>query len=255
MAISIAKIGVVEPIIVRPKGDAYEMISGHRRKRATELAEKQEIPCVIRKMTDEEAVILMVDSNIQREKILPSEKAFSYKLKLEAMNRQGERTDLTSSPMAKKLKGKLTAELIGEQYGDSKDTVYRYIRLTELIPELLQMVDDEQIGFRPAVEISYLNTKHQHELLDAIQFSDATPSHDQAIRLKRLSDRNELTTDKIEKIMSEEKPNQIEKLKIKYTQLKEVLPKSVSTEDQIIKFIFQCIEEHNKRQRRKDYVR
>ena len=171
---------VILPALVRPKEDGrYEMISGHRRKRASELANKETLPCVVRDLTDDEAIILMVDSNIQREEILPSEKAFAYKMKLEALNHKGKRNDLTSSQVATRLD---TASMIGKDNGDSRDTVYRFIRLTELIPELLEMVDEKKIAFLPAVELSYLKESEQYSLLDCIEYNDATPSHAQAIK-------------------------------------------------------------------------
>ena len=213
MSESIKENGVIHPVIVRAKKDGgYEMISGHRRKRATELAGIREIPAIIRQMTDDEATIYMVDSNKQRVKVLPSEKAFAYKMKLNAMKRQGKRNDLTSSPMATKLNEKGTAEIIGQEFGDGKDNVYRYIKLTELIPELLQLVDDEKIALRPAVEISYLNQEEQETLLDAIETTVAYPSHAQAIILRKKSQDKTLTTDDIYDILDEEKPNQKEQI-------------------------------------------
>ena len=176
---SIKENGVLNPIIVRQIEDGkFEIISGHRRKRAVELANFKEIPCIVRDLTDEEATILMVDSNLQREEILPSEKAYAYKMKMEAMKRQGERTDLTSTPLVEKLR---TNEKIGEETGESREQIRRYIRLTKLIPELLQMVDDKKIAFRPAVEISYLTEKEQSILLDIIVYNESTPSLSQSI--------------------------------------------------------------------------
>ena len=180
---SIKENGVLNPVIVRELEDgSFEMISGHRRKRAAEIASMEEIPCIVRNLTDEEATILMVDSNLQREEILPSEKAFAYKMKMEAMNKQGQRTDLTSRPMVDKSK---SVDLIGEETGESGRQIQRYIRLTELIPEILNMVDEKKIAFRPAVEISYLKEDEQYTLLDAMQFNDCTPSLAQAISLKK----------------------------------------------------------------------
>ena len=231
MSESIKENGVIHPVIVRAKKDGgYEMISGHRRKRATELAGIREIPAIIRKMTDDEATIYMVDSNKQRVKVLPSEKAFAYKMKLNAMKRQGKRNDLTSSPMATKLNEKGTAEIIGQEFGDGKDNVYRYIKLTELIPELLQLVDDEKIALRPAVEISYLNQEEQETLLDAIETTVAYPSHAQAIILKKKSQDKTLTTDDIYDILDEEKPNQKEQIKFKVDNVREYFPKGYTTE-------------------------
>ena len=164
------------------------MIAGHRRKMASELAEKKEIPCIVRNLTDDEAIIIMVDSNLQREQILPSEKAFAYKLKLDAMKRQGQRTDLTSSPLATKLKGQRSDEILGQQVGESKDTIRRYIRLTELITPILDMVDSGKIAIRPAVELSYLPKEQQTILLDTMQLEDCTPSHAQAIKMRKFAD-------------------------------------------------------------------
>ena len=196
MVDSIVKRGVIHPVIVRPKKDGtYEMISGHRRKKASQLAGMTEIKAIVREMSDEEAIIAMVDSNKQREKVLPSEKAFAYKMKSEALKRQGQRNDLTSVPTAQKLEKKTTREIIAEEAGESQDQVRRYIRLTELIPELLKLVDEEQIKLRPAVEISYMTEEEQADLLDAINCLQATPSHAQAIRMKELSQKGELTSD------------------------------------------------------------
>ena len=231
MSESIKENGVIHPVIVRAKKDGgYEMISGHRRKRATELAGIREIPAIIRQMTDDEATIYMVDSNKQRVKVLPSEKAFAYKMKLNAMKRQGKRNDLTSSPMATKLNEKGTAEIIGQEFGDGKDNVYRYIKLTELIPELLQLVDDEKIALRPAVEISYLNQEEQETLLDAIETTVAYPSHARAIILRKKSQDKTLTTDDIYDILDDEKPNQKEQIKFKVDNVREYFPKGYTTE-------------------------
>ena len=171
MAESIKEYGVLVPALVRQKANgSYEMVAGHRRKCASRLAGMKEIPCIVRNLTDDEAIIIMIDSNLQRERILPSEKAYAYKMKLEAMKRQGKRTDLTSTPVARKLKGKESAEILGEQVGEGKDTVRRYIRLTELIEPLLDLVDENKIAFRPAVELSYLGKDEQEQLLDAMQY-------------------------------------------------------------------------------------
>ena len=226
MVKSIKEYGVILPVIVRPKEDGtYEMISGHRRKRACELAGIKEIPAIVRDMSDEDAIIYMVDSNKQREKILPSEKAFAYKMKLEAMKRQGQRNDLeTSSPTATKL-NKSTAEIIGEDFGEGRDNVYRYIRLTELIPELLQLVDDEKMKLRPAVEISYLTKSEQEYVFEAMEYNEVFPSHPQARELKKLSIEGKLTDDEIDRIMSEEKPNQKENIKFSVDKVRGYFPK------------------------------
>lgn len=177
MTESIKTEGFMHPLIVRQRSDGnYEIISGHRRKKASELAQIKELPCIIRNLTDDEAIIQMVDSNMQREKILPSEKAFAYKMKLEAQKHQGKRTDLTSSQLATKLNEERTAKKIGNEFGESKDTVYRYIRLTELIPELLILVDDERISFSPAVELSYLKDDEQYIILNIYEYDEATPT-------------------------------------------------------------------------------
>lgn len=215
MAESVRKYGVLMPAIVRerPEGD-YEMIAGHRRRMASELAEQTTMPCLIRNLTDDEAILVMVDSNLQREKILPSEKAFAYKMKLEAMKRQGQRTDLTLSPLATKLRGQRSDEILGKQVGESKDTIRRYIRLTELIPSILEMVDEDKIAMRPAVELSYLSKEQQEFLFDTMQSEDCTPSHVQAIKMRKFSEEGKLDNDVIFAVMTEEKPNQVEQFKM-----------------------------------------
>ena len=215
--------GVIHPVIVRPKEDGtYEMISGHRRKRACELAGIKEIPAIVRNMSNEDAIIYMVDSNKQREKILPSEKAFAYKMKLEAMKRQGQRNDLTSRPMVDKLK---SADIMGEEVGESGRQIQRYIRLTELIPELLQLVDDEKMKLRPAVEISYLTKSEQEYVFEAMEYNEVFPSHPQARELKKLSTEGKLTDDEIDRIISEEKPNQKENIKFSVDKVRGYFPK------------------------------
>ena len=199
--------GVLVPSIVRKKNNGrYEMVSGHRRMRASQLLGLETIPSIVKNLTDDEATIIMVDSNIQREKLLPSEKAFAYKMKMDAMKHQGKST---SSQVGTKLR---TDEKIGAEYGDNRNTVQRYIRLTYLIPELLDMVDEEKIALGPAISLSYLNEDYQNSLLDYIQYFDATPSQGQANELKRLFQNNELEVQKIKEIMMKEKPNQVEKL-------------------------------------------
>lgn len=238
MSKSIEEYGVLVPVLVRPKQDGkYEMISGHRRKKASELANKDSIPCIIRELTDDEATIIMVDSNMQREHILPSEKAFAYKLKLEALNSQGKRNDLTLSPMDTKLD---SAEKLGKEFDDSRATVFRYIRLTELIPKILDMVDSERIAFRPAVEISYLTKEEQKILLNCMKYFDCTPSLSQAIQLKELSRKKELTKDIINSLISTEKPNQKEMYKFHVDRLRNLLPRNLddqSREDYVVKAI------------------
>ena len=234
---------VIIPALVRPKPDGrYEMISGHRRKRASELANKETLPCVVRKLTDDEAIIIMVDSNIQREEILPSEKAFAYKMKLEALSNKGKRNDLTSSQLATRLD---TATIIGKEKGDSRDTVFRYIKLTELIPELLEMVDKKEIALLPAFELAFLKDEEQYAVLDCIECNVATPSHAQARILKRLSQEGTLTQDKIDDILSQEKPNQIPKIKFNESRIRNVLPKNI-TDDKIEDFVVNAIEFYNK---------
>ncbi len=234
---------VIIPALVRPKPNGrYEMISGHRRKRASELANKETLPCVVRELTDDEAVIIMVDSNIQREEILPSEQAFAYKMKFEALRNKGKRNDLTSSQVATKLD---TATLIGKEKGDSRDTVFRYIKLTELIPELLDLVDKKEIALLPAFELAFLKDEEQYAVLDCIECNVATPSHAQARILKRLSQEGTLTQDKIDDILSQEKPNQIPKIKLNESRIRNVLPKSI-TDDKIEDFVVNAIDFYKK---------
>lgn len=212
---SIKDYGVLVPAIVRPKEDGtYEMVSGHRRKFASELAEQTEIPCIIRNLTDDEATLIMVDSNLQREQILPSEKAFAYKMKLEAMKRQAGRPSKNGVPVAHDLKGKKSREILGEQVGESADQIRRYIRLTELIPEILDMVDAGKIAMRPAVELSYLSKAEQMILLDTMQLEDCTPSHAQAIKLRKFSETGRLDENVIMSVMTEEKGNQKEQFRM-----------------------------------------
>lgn len=228
LVVSIKERGLITPITLRPKEDGrYEIVSGHRRRKACEIAGLDSVKAEVREMTRDEAIILMVDSNLQRSEILPSEKAFSYKMKLEAMNRQGQRTDLTSDPVGRKSETDETAAIIGKDGGDSQTQVRRYIRLTNLIPELLDMVDEGRIAFRPAVEISYLKKEEQRKLLDEITFSDATPSLAQAIKLKKYSQEGTLSDAVIESIMSEEKPNQKEKISIRYEDARKYIPFSI----------------------------
>lgn len=207
MAESIKKYGVMTPGIARPlENGGYELVSGNRRKRASELAGMETMPVIVREMDDDAAIILMVDANLQREEILPSERAFAYKLKLEAMKRQGARTDLTCAPLEHKLENQKSRDILAEQAGESREQIRRYIRLTELIPKLLEMVDEKLLAFRPAVEVSYLTTEEQEYLLDSIQVNECTPSLAQALRLKQYSQEGRLSAERIENIMSEEKP-------------------------------------------------
>jgi len=234
---SIKERGIITPVTLRPKDDGrYEMVSGHRRKKACEIAGMTTIKADVRDMSRDDAIILMVESNLQRSVILPSEKAFSYKMRLEAMNRQGKRTDLTSNPVGGKL-GE-SATMIGKESGDSTTQVRRYIRLTYLIPEILQMVDEGKIAFRPAVEISYLTQDEQKLLLEGMEYADATPSLAQAIKLKNFSNTGSLDYDAIEDMLSEEKPNQREKFSFRADRLRRYIPDSVpfnQTEDFVCK--------------------
>lgn len=247
MVASIKEYGVLTPAIVRKKEDGrYELISGHRRKRACELAGIERLPIIVRQMTRDEAIIFMVDSNLQREKILPSEKAFSYKMKLDAMKRQGARTDLTSVPMAQKLK--TSREMIGEQSGESQDQVRRYIRLTSLIPELMQMVDEEKIAFRPAVELSYLPSEKQRELLDTMECEACTPSLAQAIKIKKFSQEDRLNEDVMLSILSEEKPNQKEIFKLPRERIEKYFPRN-TPQEKIEETIIKALELYRRRER------
>ena len=215
MVDSVRQYGVLVPALVRPKADGdYEMVAGHRRKCAAMLAGITEMPCIIRNLTDDEATIIMVDSNLQRETILPSEKAFAYKMKLEAMKRQGQRSDLTSAPLEPKLKGSRSNEELAASSPDSRSQIQRYIRLTELIPPVLDMVDGSKIAFRPAVELSYLSKEQQQSLYDTMECEDCTPSLAQAIKMKEFSRDGKLTEEVILSIMQEEKPNQREQFKM-----------------------------------------
>ena len=221
---SIRKVGAITPALARPLPDGgYELISGHRRLAACQVLGIETMPVIIREMTDDEAVIAMVDANLQRETILPSEKAFAYKMKLEAIKHQG----ITSSQVGKKL---LSIEKVGEDNGESRNQVHRYIRLTYLIPELLSMVDENKMAFNPAVEISYLEQSEQRVLLDAMELNDCTPSHAQSIRLKKLSQEGVLDDQMIYAVMSEEKPNQQEQIKFKREDLKKYFPAGYTDE-------------------------
>lgn len=254
MADSIKQHGVLVPSIVRPKADGrYEMVAGHRRKTAGELAELTKLPCIVRELTDDEATLIMVDSNLQREQLLPSEKAFAYRMKLDAMKRQGKRSDLTLSPVATKLD---TAKQLGEQSGESRDQVFRYIRLTYLIPELLDMVDNSvlkekdklQIAMRPAVELSYLTEQEQQDLHETMLTEEATPSHVQAMKMRKFSEEGRLNMDVIFSIMQEEKPNQKEVFKIPRERIGRFFAPGTpakNIEDTIIK----ALEMYRKRQR------
>lgn len=254
MAESVKQYGVLVPALVREKPEGgYEMIAGHRRKMASELAGKKEIPCIVRDLTDDEAIIIMVDSNLQREQILPSEKAFAYKMKLAAMNRQGQRTDLTSTPVGQKL-GKYSVEVLGESVGESRSQIQRYIRLTELITPILDMVDSGKIAIRPAVELSYLPKEQQTILLDTMQLEDCTPSHAQAIKMRKFADEGRLNEDVILSILSEEKGNQKEQFRMPKERISKYFSPGTPAkqmEDTIVK----ALELYRKRERSKDRER
>ena len=252
MVDSVKQYGVLVPALVRPKADGgYEMVAGHKRKCAATLAGITEMPCIVRNLTDDEATIIMVDSNLQRETILPSEKAFAYKMKLEAMKRQGERTDLTSSPLDKKLKGLTSAQQVSQKSGDSQPQIYRYIRLTELIPSVLDMVDSGKIAFRPAVELSYLSKEQQQSLYDTMECEDCTPSLAQAIKMKEFSRDGKLSAEVILSIMQEEKPNQREQFKMPKERISKYFAPGTPAqkiEDTIIK----ALELYRRRERQRD---
>ena len=244
---SVKEYGVLTPVVARrTENNRFELISGHRRKRACQIAGIEVIPVILRDLTREEAIIAMVDSNLQREHILPSEKAFAYKMKLEAMKRQGQRTDLTSAPMAGKLRGIESAEIVGKQQGESADQVRRYIRLTELVPELLEMVDQEKIAFRPAVELSYLTEKEQRNLVETIDSEEVTPSLGQALRMKHLSREGKLDMDTIFSIMQEQKGNQKEIVKIPAENLERFFPRGTPPK-RIMDEIFAALEFYRSR--------
>lgn len=255
---SIRKRGVLLPAVVREKpGGGYEMVSGHRRKFASEMAERTEMPCIIRNMTDDEAILVMVDSNLQREKILPSEKAFAYKMKLEAMKRQAGRPKNNSAPVGQNF-GQTSREILAEKSPDSHSQIQRYIRLTELIPPILDMVDDNLIAMRPAVELSYLPKDKQEILLDAMQAQDCTPSHAQAIKLRRCADENRLNEDVIHLILSEEKPNQVEQFRIPRKRIDRYFPQGTSTkemEETIVKALDEYRQRHKERNKNRDRER
>ena len=239
--------GVLVPGLVRQLADgSYQMVSGHRRKLASRLAGLNTLPCIVRDLTDDEAIIVMVDSNLQREKVLPSEKAFAYRMKLEAMRRQqGERTDLTCVPVGHKLENKRSRELLAANSPDSNTQIQRYIRLTYLLPEILTMVDDSKIAFRPAVELSYLNEDCQRDLVDEIDINDCTPSHDQAIRMRKFFEEGKLTTEAISAIMSEEKPNQREKIVLRGDKVRSLIPKNIPI-NQTEEYVCKALEHYNK---------
>ena len=252
MADSIKQYGVLVPALVRPKADGgYEMVAGHRRKCAATLAGITEMPCIVRNLTNDEATIIMVDSNLQRETILPSEKAFAYKMKLEAMKRQGQRSDLTSTPLVSKSRSN---EELGQKNGNSREQVRRFIRLTELIPPVLDMVDSGKIAFRPAVELSYLSKGQQQSLYDTMECEDCTPSLAQAIKMKEFSRDGKLSAEVILSIMQEEKPNQREQFKMPKERISKYFAPGTPAqkiEDTIIK----ALELYRRRERQRDMER
>lgn len=243
---SVSENGVLVPAIVREKDNGdYEIISGHRRKFASEIAGKSTLRCIVSNLDDDAATVIMVDSNIQRENILPSEKAFAYKMKLDAMKHQGKRTDLTSNQLGRKLNNAETAQIIGDENGDSQSQVRRYIRLTYLIPELLEMVDEGKMKMLPAVEISFLDKECQQDLLEAIESECCTPSHAQAIRMHKMFNDGELNSDTILDIMCELKPNQQERLIIPHKTLEKYIPQSVAPEKRQ-DYVCKALEHYNK---------
>ncbi|SDH30659.1 chromosome partitioning protein, ParB family [Pseudobutyrivibrio sp. 49] len=249
---SIQEFGVLQPAIVRLDGDGYEILSGHRRHHACEIAGLETIPCIVRDLDDDAATILMVDSNLQREEILPSERAWAYKMKLDAMKHQGERGDLTCGQVDHKLDGKKSRDILAEQVGESAKQIQRYIRLTNLCPELMDMVDNKQIGFNPAVELSFLNPTQQKDLLEAIEYSQSIPSLSQAQRIKALAIENRITQEGMNIILSEEKKQDVDRVTLKNDVLKKYFPKSFTPrqmEDTIIKLLEQW---QKKQQRNKD---
>ena len=250
---SIKRSGVMTPATVRLKEDGrYELISGHRRKKACELAGLETLKCEVKELTRDEAIIVMVESNLQRTTILPSEKAFAYKMRLEAMNRQGQRSDLTSTPVVSKSRSN---EELADKVGESREQIRRYICLTELVPEILQMVDERQIAFRPAVELSYLTEGQQYTLLEAMEYNDATPSLAQAIKMKKFMQDGKLTNEVIQSIMQEEKPNQKEKPAFKDERITKLIPKSIPR-GQETDFVVKALEFYNRHlQRSKDRER
>lgn len=257
MAESIKEKGVLSLALVRQKDDGrYEMISGHRRKKASELANKDTIPCIVRDLTDDEATIIMVDSNMQREKVLPSEKAFAYKMKLDALSHQGKRTDLTSDQVGPKLSR--SNEMLSNNVGESVSNIKRYIRLTYLIPELLDYVDNSiikdkdklSIALSPAVEISYLSKEEQQSLLDYIDFNQITPSQSQAISLKEMSQNKTFTVEKMEVLLNEEKPNQTPTLRVSMNKLRNVLPKELKNDREREDYVVKAVEFYDKYQKR-----
>ena len=247
---SIKQYGVLVPAIARPDPEGgYELVAGHRRHRASELAEKETMPVIVRDLDDDAATIIMVDSNLQRESLLPSERAFAYKMKLEAMKHQGDRVDLTCSQVGNKLEGKKSSEILAEQVGQSKNQIFRYIRLTELIPELIDMVDEKKIALNPAYELSFLKKEEQVDLLDAIDSEQATPSLSQAQRLKKYSQEGHLTLDMMRVIMGEEKKSDLDRVTFTSDTLRKYFPKSY-TPQRMQETIIKLLEAWQKKRQR-----
>lgn len=247
---SIKQYGVLVPAIARPDPEGgYELVAGHRRHRASELAEKETMPVIVRDLDDDAATIIMVDSNLQRESLLPSERAFAYKMKLDAMKHQGERVDLTCSQVGNKLEGKKSSEILAEQVGQSKNQIFRYIRLTELIPELMDMVDEKKIALNPAYELSFLKKEEQVDLLDAMDSEQATPSLSQAQRLKKYSQEGHLTLDMMRVIMGEEKKSDLDRVTFTSDTLRKYFPKSY-TPQRMQETIIKLLEAWQKKRQR-----
>lgn len=246
---SINSNGVIDPLILRIKEDGrYEIISGHRRKKACEYLGIKEVPAETRKMSGEEATIMMIESNLHRSHILPSEKAYAYKMRLEAMKHQGQRNDLTSPPVAGKSRGIESADSLGSLFNESGDQVRRFVHLTDLIPPIMEMVDEQKMGMRPAVEISYLSKEEQEQLLDAMKLTESTPSHSQAIKLRNLSKEGSLDAYMIERILREQKPNQKDQIKVRYELAQKYLPSDMAYSDyeeyilRALKYYSDCLE-------------
>ena len=247
---SIKQYGVLVPAIARPDPEGgYELVAGHRRHRASELAEQETMPVIVRDLDDDAATIIMVDSNLQRESLLPSERAFAYKMKLEAMKHQGERVDLTCSQVGNKLGGKKSSEVLAEQVGQSKNQIFRFIRLTELIPPLLDMVDEKKIAFNPAYELSFLKPKEQEMLIEAMDYTQATPSLSQAQRLKKFSQDGKLSEDVMDAIMSEEKKGEWDRVTLDSQTLRKYFPKSY-TPQRMQETIIKLLEQWQKKRQR-----
>lgn len=243
---SVKTYGLLQPVLVRPLSDGtYEMVSGHRRKRAFELAGIEKIPARVKELSRDDAILMMVDSNLQRDEILPSEKAFAYKMRLDAMSRQGKRTDLTCAPVEHKSHNAKSRDVLAEAVGESREQIRRYIRLTELIPDLLALVDEKRIALRPAVEISYLSPEAQGWLYEAIGFADATPSHAQTIKMRKFFEEGKLTQEVVESIMEEEKPNQRVKPAFKDKRIMNLIPRTLAP-DQQSEYVVKALQYYNR---------